>query len=298
MIHTKQTDTKMEKLNPADIANIVNIARMEDVPEGDATTEITIDPALETKLYLKARQDFIFCGAPVFEEVLRAYGPGLAAEMKVQDGDSVAKGDVIAVVSGKLQGLLSAERIFLNFLQRMSAIATLTAEYVKMVEGTGLKIYDTRKTTPGMRALEKYAVRCGGGCNHRMSLSDGVMLKDNHFAHIGDSPRKKLEELVEKSRARKGVKYVCVEVDRLDQLEIVLEVEGVDLVLLDNMTCEQLSEAVRMRDASGSKAELEASGGITRKTLREIAQTGVDRVSVGALTCSAGVVDMGLDETA
>jgi nicotinate-nucleotide pyrophosphorylase (carboxylating) len=194
--------------------------------------------------------------------------------------------------------MLSAERVFLNFLQRMSAIATMTSEYVELVRGTNLKIYDTRKTTPGMRVLEKYAVRCGGGCNHRMSLSDGVMLKDNHFAHIGSSPRKKLEELVEKSRRRKGVKYVCVEVDRLDQLETVLEVKGVDLILLDNMTCPQLREAVRMRDASGSSVELEASGGVTRKTLREIAETGVDRVSVGALTCSAGVVDLGLDETA
>ena len=230
--------------------------------------------------------------------MLTYYDEELELNVLLPDGSQVAKGDVIAEISGPLRGMLSAERVVLNFLQRLSGVATMTARYVKEVEGTAASILDTRKTTPGWRELEKYAVRCGGGVNHRYNLGDGVMLKDNHYAHLGSDEKAELERFVKESRGYDDLKFVCVEVDDIDtQLPVVLDVRGVDIILLDNMSLDELREAVQMRDArNAGKPLLEASGGITEQGLRDIALTGVDRISVGAITHSVTAVDIGLDK--
>src|SRR5205814_78771 len=191
-----------------------------------------------------------------------------------------------------------AERVILNFLQRMSAVATLTGRFVKRVEGTSAKIYDTRKTLPGFRALDKYAVRSGGGMNHRVGLYDGLLVKDNHLA---SRPLKELvpylSRVVAQSRAEDAHRDIEIEVDTLDQLREVLKVDGLDVILLDNMDCPRMQQAVELRDKSGRKGKtaLEASGGVTLDTVRTIALTGVDRIAVGALTHSAPALDIGLD---
>ena len=191
-----------------------------------------------------------------------------------------------------------AERVILNFLQRLSGIATQTQRFVRRVEGTRAEIYDTRKTTPGLRLLEKYAVLCGGGHNHRMGLYDGLLIKDNHLSAV---PVKMLSsflsDIVGQSRAENATRLIEVEVDTLDQLREVLKVDAVDVILLDNMDCPQMTTAVLLRDAAGRQdsALLEASGGVTIETVRQIALTGVERISVGALTHSVTAMDIGLD---
>jgi len=193
--------------------------------------------------------------------------------------------------------MLSAERVVLNFLQRLSGVATMTWKFVSAVRGTKAKIYDTRKTTPGWRVLEKYAVRCGGGYNHRFGLHDAVLIKDNHIAQMGTNFFPKLKKMVEQARNIKGAKFIAVEVDHVDQqLNYVLEIEGVDVVLLDNMGQWQLKHAVDMRNKMcGKKPLLEASGNITLNNVLTIAQCGVDRIAIGAITHSAAAVDIGLD---
>jgi len=197
-----------------------------------------------------------------------------------------------------LRSLLAAERVVLNFLQHLSGVATHTHRFVRRVEGTGGKIYDTRKTLPGMRLLEKYAVRCGGGYNHRIGLFDGLLVKDNHLA--GLAPRDLhayLGDVVARSRAEAPDRLIEVESDSLDQLREVLKVPGIDLILLDNMDCPAMAAAVELRNQSGQrgKVALEASGGVTLETVRPIALTGVERIAVGALTHSAPALDVGLD---
>ncbi|MBA7708153.1 Nicotinate-nucleotide pyrophosphorylase [carboxylating] [subsurface metagenome] len=195
--------------------------------------------------------------------------------------------------------MLSAERVMLNFLQRLSGIATTTGKYVRAVQGTKAKIYDTRKTLPGWRILEKYAVRCGGGHNHRLGLYDGILIKDNHLAQLGRNFQPRLREIVCEARKVKGVKFVAVEVDHVDdQLNYVLEIPGVDIVLLDNMGQWQLKHAVEMRNemcGRGKKPLLEASGNITLTNVSAIAQCGVERIAVGAITHSAAAADIALD---
>jgi len=195
--------------------------------------------------------------------------------------------------------MLSAERVMLNFLQRLSGIATTTGKYVRAVQGTKARIYDTRKTMPGWRILEKYAVRCGGGHNHRLGLYDGILIKDNHLAQLGRNFQPKLREIVRKARKVKDVKFVAVEVDHVDdQLNYVLKIPGVDIVLLDNMGQWQLKHAVEMRNEMCGKSKkplLEASGNITLTSVSAIAQCGVDRIAVGAITHSAAAADIALD---
>jgi nicotinate-nucleotide pyrophosphorylase (carboxylating) len=225
----------------------------------------------------------------------------------VQDGDSVTAATAIATIRGSARDLLTSERTLLNLIGRMSGVATLTRRYVEAITGTKARIYDTRKTTPGWRRLEKYAVHCGGGRNHRLGLFDAVLIKDNHLAlgrqagiDHGFTPAQAVQRakqfISETLAAETGTSemIVEVEVDSLDQLRAVLAASP-DIVLLDNMTPAMLREAVALRDAAGSSAELEASGGVTLQTVREIAQSGVERISVGALTHSAVALDIGLD---
>jgi nicotinate-nucleotide pyrophosphorylase (carboxylating) len=222
--------------------------------------------------------------------------PQVSFRVLVPDGSRMEKGTKLATVRGKMRSILTAERTALNFLQRLSGVATQTAKYVEQVAGLPCKLLDTRKTTPGWRLLEKYAVRMGGGTNHRMGLHDGVLIKDNHLAglQIADG-RLQIETAVRRARERYGKSVpIEVEVDTLEQLDAALAA-GPDIVLLDNMGPDVLREAVKRRDRAAKGVLLEASGGVTLATLREIASTGVDRVSVGALTHSAVAMDIGLD---
>ena len=291
----------MKDIKPLDMSKVrtlIDLAVEEDFGHGDPTSKITIAEDLKTSTILRSREDIVVCGMDVAKEVLSRYDSGLTLEAVRQDGEKAKAGEIIGRITGPLRAMLSAERVLLNFLQRLSGVATLTSRYVQAVEGTGAGIYDTRKTTPGWRELEKYAVRCGGGFNHRYNLGDAVMLKDNHYAHLGEDHFAELKRFVELSRKEPGVKFVSVEVDRIeDQLDVVLNVPGVDIILVDNMTLDEYRQAVKMRnDRCGDKPYLEASGGITIANIRDVALTGVDRISVGAITHSAKAVDIGLDK--
>ena len=288
-------------IRPLDISKVMPLIKLavdEDFGGGDPTTEITIAADKRSCTTLAAREDIIVCGMAVAREVLKSYDMSLEIEMLKSDGEFAASGEAIGTLTGPLRPMLSAERVLLNFLQRLSGVATLTNRYVREVQGTRAGIYDTRKTTPGWRELEKYAVRCGGGFNHRYNLSDAVLLKDNHFAHLGADHISELKRFVDMSRSFPAVKFVCVEVDDVaGQLDTVLKVPGIDIILLDNMSVEQYKLAVAKRDALGAgKPLLEASGGITLSNLRQIALTGVERISIGAITHGARAVDIGLDK--
>ena len=215
----------------------------------------------------------------------------------MEDESQTDVADRLGVISGPLHPMLSAERVALNFLQRLSGISTMTWKFVCAVRGTKARIYDTRKTAPGWRHLEKYAVSCGGGYNHREGLGDAVMFKDNHLAQLGPHLVPKLKKLVSEARAMEGVKFIVVEIDHVDnQLDKVLKVPGVDVILLDNMGQWQLKHAVEMRnEMCGSRPLLEASGGVNLSNVLTIAKCGIDRIAVGAITHSAVAVDIGLD---
>ncbi|MHC4497695.1 MAG: carboxylating nicotinate-nucleotide diphosphorylase, partial [Planctomycetota bacterium] len=246
-----------------------------------------------------SREEIIVCGMDVVREILKYYDKRLKLKVLVNDGESAHVGCKIATIEGPLCSMLSAERVMLNFLQRLSGIATTTRKFVRAIQGTKTKIYDTRKTTPGWRILEKYAVRCGGGHNHRLGLYDGILVKDNHLAQLGRNFQPKLKKIVCKARKVKGVKFVAVEVDHVDhQLNHVLKIPGIDIVLLDNMGQWQLKHAVDMRNEMCGKNKrplLEASGNITLSSVSAIAQCGIDRIAVGAITHSARAVDIALD---
>ena len=290
----------MDISNTLDIKTIVPLIVMaiaEDRGSGDVTSELLFKGSVNARARIVAREDLIVCGMDLVHEVLCQYDDQLKLEILTRDGQFVPKQAVMAVIEGPLTSILSAERVVLNFLQRLCGIATLTGKYVQMVQHTKAKIYDTRKTTPAWRVLEKYAVRCGGAYNHRMGLYDGVLIKDNHLAEFADSIPERLTELVQRASALEQVKFFEVEVDCIDQLVQVLEVSGIDIVLLDNMDESQMREAVLLRDKICKSAQplLEASGGITLDNLAAAADTGVDRIAVGAITHSAIAVDIGLD---
>jgi len=269
-------------------ADIVAMAMREDLgAAGDITTETTIASDASATAEFRTRQPGAIAGLDVARYVFEVFDPELEFETRVSDGDRVAAGRVLAVVEGKARSILSAERTALNLLGRMSGVASQTALLVDAVEGTGARISDTRKTMPGLRALDKYAVRMGGGVNHRFGLYDAVLIKDNHIAAVGS-----ITIAVESVRARFGhTVTVEVEVETLAQLEELLETDT-DTVLLDNMAPMELAEAVEM--VSGRMAT-EASGGVTLETVREIAEAGVDVISVGWITHSAPQLDIGLD---
>ena len=279
---------------------ILELARREDLGGGDVTSAI-LPGNLHAKARFVARQPMAFCGGALLEPMAVKYDGGIRTSIHLSEGARVGQGEILAEWDGPARGILSAERVALNFLQRLSGVATTTREYVDAVAGTSAAIYDTRKTTPGWRELEKYAVRVGGGLNHRKGLYDAVLVKDNHLAIMaraeGQDPLTATARELERIRPYlpEGA-FIELEVDSLDQFARALEL-SVDIILLDNMSVEQLAEAVAMRDRAGAKGriELEASGGITLDNVRAIAETGVDRISVGALTHSAGSVDIALD---
>jgi nicotinate-nucleotide pyrophosphorylase (carboxylating) len=274
------------------VHQIVQAALNEDAPWGDLTSRTLIPLPARASAQLRAREFGILSGEDVFATAMTLTDNTIQTRFAVHDGESFGAGALLATVEGPAQSILQAERIALNFVQRMSGIATLTHRYVEAVTGTRARVVDTRKTTPGLRLLERYAVRCGGGHNHRFSLSDAVMVKDNHLAILAANG------IVDVSRALQAMRaslphttHVEVEVDRPDQIEAVLA-GGADSILLDNFTTAELHAAVAQ---VAGRALTEASGGITLERMREIAESGVDIISVGALTHSVRSLDLGLD---
>jgi nicotinate-nucleotide pyrophosphorylase (carboxylating) len=289
----------MRKLDIAKVRPLIQMAIQEDLGRGDITSELLFDDDTVAKATIVSREEIIVCGMGVAREILRCYDEKLKLRVRINDGERAHVGSKLGTIEGPLRPMLSAERVMLNFLQRLSGIATTTRIYVNAIQGTKAKIYDTRKTMPGWRILEKYAVRCGGGYNHRLGLYDGILIKDNHLAQLGRDFQAKLRKIVRQAGKLKRAKFVAVEVDHVDdQLNYVLEIPGIDIVLLDNMGQWQLKHAVEMRDkmcGKGKKPLLEASGNITLSTVSAIAQCGIDRIAVGAITHSAKAVDIGLD---
>lgn len=273
------------------IDEVVAAALKEDAPNGDVTSEHLIPAEATAVAKLVAREPGIFSGAEVFIAAFKLTDPRVEVEMKIKDGESFESGQLLSVVTGPARAVLTAERIGLNFTQRMCGIATLTAEYVAKVAGTKARILDTRKTTPGLRAFERLAVLNGGGQNHRFSLSDMVMAKDNHLAVLTSGGKDLTTELKRvRSELPDNIKLE-VEVDRLEQIPPVLAAE-VDIIMLDNFSLENLRKGVELIDG---RCLVEASGGVNLETVAQIAKTGVDVISVGALTHSARALDLGLD---
>jgi nicotinate-nucleotide pyrophosphorylase (carboxylating) len=269
---------------------LIDLALAEDVGTGDVTTQATVpDDRAATGQFL-VKQDGVLSGMAVVAAVYERVDPRVVVTPLVADGTEVRRGEVVATVEGPARALLTGERVALNFLQRLSGVATVTARYAREVEGTRARIIDTRKTTPGMRTLQKQAIRDGGGHNHRMGLADGVLIKDNHLAAIGGPDR--VTRAIQTARAfAPHTLKIEVEVTTLDELDEALAA-GADVVLLDNMDVATMAEAVRR---TAGRALLEASGGITLDTLRAIAETGLDLISAGALTHSAPALDISLE---
>jgi nicotinate-nucleotide pyrophosphorylase (carboxylating) len=277
---------------------LIKLAHDEDLGRGDITSQAMATGNQPHKAEIIFRQEATICGLVLLEDILRCYDAKLTAKTYLSDGGKAASGQSVAEITGPLSTLLACERVILNFLQRLSGIATTTAQYVKAVGKSDVKIYDTRKTTPGWRELEKYAVRCGGGCNHRQGLYDAAMIKDNHLAALKEKNLNDgLKDMVTKLLKNKPKPdFIEVEVDSLEQLLTILFVDGIDIILLDNMTTRQMAEAVQIRQKSGrTNILLEASGNITMKNIAEVAATGVDRISVGALTHSANNIDIAME---
>ncbi len=275
-------------LKPQATQELVRSALQEDAAFNDLTTIATVVSNRRSRATLVARQTGVVCGLPLALEAFRLLDAKATVRIEHEDGVRVKAGEPVLFVTGHARGLLSAERVALNYLQRLSGIATLTWRYVDAVRGTNAKILDTRKTTPGWRALEKYAVRAGGGTNHRMDLSTGVLIKDNHLAALDGDVAKAVERA--RAIAPAGVK-IGVECDRVEQVERAADA-GADIILLDNMPLETMTACVKI---VAGRAILEASGGVSLPTVRAIAETGVDWISVGALTHSAPSMDLALD---
>lgn len=287
------------------VSDLIDRALFEDLADGvDLTADLVMDGEAVISARIRARSTGVICGLALAGMILqrcfeRLQSPlaFLAAE-GIADGSRVEQDTVVGKVCGARRAVLTAERTLLNFLCRMSGVATCTRAFVERARAANpaVRLFDTRKTLPGWRELDKYAVRCGGGCNHRMGLFDAVLLKDNHIAGIPPGElRTAIRAMVQQIRGRP--KFVEVEVDTLDQLRAVLGIDGVQIILLDNFALESMREAVALRDAAGlrGRVELEASGGVTLETIGEIAATGVDRIAVGAITHSAPALDIGLD---
>jgi nicotinate-nucleotide pyrophosphorylase (carboxylating) len=269
---------------------LVRQSLFEDIGPGDATTLVTVDSDLLIEASVVARQPGTIAGMPLVAMLFNQLDSGVKVNTLVPDGKKVAPGDVVASLAGKACSILSGERTMLNFLQQLSGIATLTSRYVEKVQGTRCKVLDTRKTLPGYRHLAKYAVRCGGGFNHRMGLHDRIMLKDNHWAAAGG----RIADLVARGRRDFPGMVIEVEVDNLAQLEQVLPL-NVEWIMLDNFSFAETAEAVRIRDAAGSSALIESSGNVTLETIAGYAKAGSDAASVGRLTHSVSALDLGLD---
>ncbi len=262
----------------------------EDIGCYDLTAQLMVDPGATATFFMNAREPMTVAGIEVAAAVFKRYDSGCTAELRARDGDAVAKGAVLAAVSGPAQALLTAERTALNIVQRMSGIATETAKYADAIKHTKARLLDTRKTTPGLRMLEKHAAFCGGALNHRLGLDSGIMLKDNHIAVCGSIA----EAVARARRSGPALTKIEVECDRLEQVREALEA-GADVIMLDNMPIPAMREAVAF---VAGRALLEASGGIRLDTIAAIAETGVDFVSTSRPLQSAPAMDIGLDETA
>jgi len=274
-------------VHDAMIESVIESALAEDLGSGDITSLAVVPEEAAFRGSMSARQDLVVAGLNISLEVFRRLAPSAALEALVADGHSVASGAVLATLTGPARGLLTAERTALNIVQHLSGIATLTNAYVRRIVGTGAVLLDTRKTIPGLRVLAKYATRMGGARNHRMRLDSGVLIKDNHVAVCGG-----IKQAVARARAA-GLSPIEVEVDTLDQVRQALEARA-DTILLDNMDVQTMAQAVRIVNG---RARIEASGGVHLDNIREIAQTGVDFISVGRITQSAPAVDIALDWT-
>jgi nicotinate-nucleotide pyrophosphorylase (carboxylating) len=299
------------------LQRLIALAKEEDLgAAGDITTQAVSGQlsavSEEVCAQIVAREEGVVCGLEIAPFILAAYDSGLRLEKsEVADGDGVKAGTSLGRLRGDRCAILSCERVVLNFMQRLSGIATQARRFVDAVAGTGAKIYDTRKTTPGLRDLEKYAVRCGGGHNHRHGLHDAILVKDNHLAGVSTERLAQrafeilntVAEFSDPEQAKRTAQeqwhtqFVEFEVDSLEQFEQLLKVVGIDVILLDNFSLDDLRRAVQLRDRQGlsGKLELEASGGITLETVPPIAETGVERISVGALTHSAAAMDISLE---
>ncbi len=267
---------------------LIDLAFAEDIGDGDHTTLCCIPADAMGKSHLLIKEDGILAGVEVAKEVFRRFDPEMRVEVKINDGAAVKKGDVAMIVEGRVRSLLQTERLMLNIMQRMSGIATMTNRYVKRLEGTGTRVLDTRKTTPGMRMLEKQAVKIGGGCNHRIGLFDMILLKDNHVDFAGgiSNAINRCHEYLEKHGLNLKIE---IEVRNFDELQQVLERGGVDRIMLDNFSVADTRKAVEIIN---HRYETESSGGITFDTIRDYAECGVDFISVGALTHSVKGLDM------
>ena len=281
----------MEPLSAEDIRRAVQAALAEDIGPGDVTTLATVPENACVNAVMVAREPLVLAGVAVAEGVFKELSAAVETERLMQDGQRAGHGRKLLRVRGSAQAILTAERVALNFVQRLSGIATLTSQFVDAVKGTRAQILDTRKTTPGLRRFEKYAVACGGGRNHRVGLFDQVLIKDNHLAALRDEQPNAITAAVARARAKFPELKIEVEADTLDQVHEAVAA-GADIILLDNMSTDLLRVAVAL---AAGRAQTEASGGVTLQTVREIAETGVDFISVGALTHSARAVDIALD---
>jgi nicotinate-nucleotide pyrophosphorylase (carboxylating) len=281
----------MTSLSDELVLQHVRAALAEDVGSGDVTSAATVPESAMARASMRAREDLMVCGLAFAEATFRTVSPAITIDLQSRDGIRVQDGATLLQVEGAARALLTAERVALNFVQRLSGVATHAARFVEAIAGTRAKILDTRKTTPGWRELEKYAVRCGGAQNHRFGLWDMVLIKDNHLAALRDAKPNAIAAAVQRAREKFPALKVEVEADTLGQAAQAVDA-GADIVLLDNMSLEQLREAVRL---VGGRARTEASGGVNLQTVRAIAETGIDFISVGAMTHSARVVDIGLD---
>jgi nicotinate-nucleotide pyrophosphorylase (carboxylating) len=279
------------KLDSAEIRQAVQAALAEDVGSGDVTTLATVPAGARSVALLRAREPLAVAGLQFAETAFRALSPAIRIKKFVRDGERVRAGATLLKISGSSRALLSAERVALNFIQRLSGVATATAQFADAVQDTRARILDTRKTTPGWRRFEKYAVGCGGGKNHRIGLFDMVLIKDNHLVALKNAQPNAIAAAVHRARQKYPALKVEVEADTLAQVAQAAEV-GADFILFDNMTPAQMRQAVKL---VGDRAQTEASGGVNLKTVRAIAATGVDFISVGAITHSARAVDIGLD---
>lgn len=277
---------KRIELDFSRVDRIIEYALREDLGDGDITTNVLATEKEDSKAVIRAKARGVIAGLPITKRVFQKLDHTVVCVDNIGDGENIKPGDIISEINGGTRALLSGERLALNILQRLSGIATLTSRYVKAVEGLPVKILDTRKTAPGLRILDKYAVSVGGGYNHRFGLFDGVLIKDNHIEIAGG-----ISEAVAVIRKKYRQKYkIEVETSYLEQVKEAL-IAGADIIMLDNMSREQMRKAVRLIDRN---ALVEASGGINIKNVREVAETGVDFISVGALTHSAPALDIGL----
>ncbi|MGC2063939.1 MAG: carboxylating nicotinate-nucleotide diphosphorylase [Thermodesulfovibrionales bacterium] len=270
---------------PTSVIELIRHALEEDIGHGDITTSLIVPPENTSRALYIAKGSFVLAGLPFAREVFSILDPGTKFTIFFHDGAKVSRGDVLGEVAGKTRILLAGERVSLNLLQRLSGIATLTSQFVDLVRGTRARIVDTRKTTPGLRFMEKYAVKMGGGLNHRFGLFDGILIKDNHIEEVGS-----ITDAVSRAKAGHHLTKIEVEVENLKDLQEAIDA-GADIIMLDNMPPHEMAEAVKL---AGGRVTIEASGNMNLSNIREVANTGVDLISVGALTHSATAADISM----